>query len=222
MADALALNSVTTGWPSRTALLSLAACRSGVTVAKITTKMPARRAAFTRLVTSALQPARHRQPPSMSRTAPVIKPFVMRKRIACATSSAMPTRPTGALRNAIKMGPRLRLRETRSPQRCIDLPRRAGWSATTVRRLGHRQRPHKVAKVGRRPRAIEGGWRCRRRNGMTGASKTMPKRARTTSDRRQPALLMPVSGGREKKREKPTERAAKPAPATAPKRRRKA
>src|SRR5262249_9933042 len=39
--------------------------------------------------------ARHRQPPSISRTAPVMNRFIMRKRIAWATSLAVPTRPTG-------------------------------------------------------------------------------------------------------------------------------
>jgi DNA end-binding protein Ku len=48
-----------------------------------------------------------------------------------------------------------------------------------------------------------------------------PKRAKA-SDRREPALLMPVSGGREKRREKTVEPATQPASGTAPKRRRKA
>jgi hypothetical protein len=41
-----------------------------------------------------------------------MNPFVIRRRIAWATSSAVPDRV--GMRNAIEMGPRLCLRETRS------------------------------------------------------------------------------------------------------------
>ena len=41
-----------------------------------------------------------------------------------------------------------------------------------------------------------------------------PKARQDCSDRRQPALLMPVSGGREKKRDQTTEPAAEPAHAS--------
>jgi DNA end-binding protein Ku len=57
--------------------------------------------------------------------------------------------------------------------------------------------------------------------GEGATAEAKPQRAKTAPDRRQPALLMPVSGGREKKREKTAEAAAQPAP-VAPKRRKKA
>jgi len=45
----------------------------------------------------------------MSRTAPVVKPFVMMKKIAYATSSAVLTRPTGRPVRRDQMGPHLDL-----------------------------------------------------------------------------------------------------------------